>query len=64
MADRGHGKGHATRQEGLPVAFDRAWEDAKSKQGQPGLYKADITVDCGNPIRAYIVTLDEIDEDD
>ena len=61
MADHGHGKGHATRDEGLHIAIDRAWEDAKSKQAKPGFYKAEITVECHNPIRTYIVTLDEID---
>ena len=64
MASHGHGKGKATREEGLDKAFDRAWEDVKSKGGQPGDYKAQITVKCDNPIRTYIVTLDQIDDDD
>ena len=64
MADHGHGMGHAKREEGLHTAFDRAWEDAKNKHAKPGLYKAQITVECDNPIRTYIVTLDQIDDDD
>jgi len=65
MTGHGHGKGKARPDEGgLDTAFDRAWADAKNNGGTPGHYKAQITVRCDNPIRAYIVTLDQIDEDD
>ena len=64
MGNHGHGKGEVRKEEGLDAAFEKAWEDAKSKGGQPGHYKAEIAVKCDNPIRTYIVTLDQIDGDD
>jgi hypothetical protein len=64
MSDHGHGKGHASREEGLAKAFDNAWEDAKRNGGEAGCYKAEIKVKCENPIRTYIVTLDQVDDDD
>jgi hypothetical protein len=58
MADVVKGKGKASKQEGLKVAFDRAWDDAKSQGGGPGTYTVEkIEVECDNPIRAYVVTI-------
>jgi hypothetical protein len=64
MGNHGHGKGRATREEGLEKAFDRAWENAKENGGQAGCYKAEIKVKCDNPIRTYHVTLDQVEDDD
>jgi hypothetical protein len=64
MDNHGHGTGRATPQEGLKKAFDNAWEDAKAHGGQAGCYKAEIKVKCDNPIRTYIVTLDQVEDDD
>jgi hypothetical protein len=64
MSNHGHGKGKASREEGLPKAFDNAWDDVKRNGGQAGCYKAEIKVKGENPIRTYIVTLDQVDDDD
>jgi hypothetical protein len=52
------GKGEAKRSEGLEVAIDRAWDDAKTNHGaQSGdtLTIHDIQIVGNNPIHAYIV---------
>jgi hypothetical protein len=52
------GKGEAKRSEGLEVAIDRAWEDAKNNHGaQSGdtLTIQNIQIIGDNPIRGYIV---------
>jgi hypothetical protein len=57
MADNKHGKGEATKQEGLHTAFDRAWDNAKANGLAPGKYAAQIEVTTTNPIHSYIVIL-------
>lgn len=52
------GKGEATREEGLELAIDRAWEDAKNNHGaQSGdtLTIQSIQIVGNNPIRGYVV---------
>ena len=58
MANHVHGTGHATKQEGLDVALERAWEDAKQHGGKPGTYIVErIELDCQNPIHTYTVII-------
>jgi hypothetical protein len=52
------GKGESKRSEGLDVAIDRAWDDAKKNHGaQSGdtLTIKSIQIIGDNPIRGYIV---------
>jgi hypothetical protein len=57
--DHVRGTGHATKQEGLDVALERAWEDAKDNhRGQPGPYVVErIEIECRNPIHSYTVII-------
>ena len=52
------GKGEAKRSEGLELAIDRAWEDAKNNHGAKSgdtLTIHNIQIVGNNPIRGYIV---------
>jgi hypothetical protein len=51
------GRGEANRQEGLAVAIDRAWDDAKANGAPPNepLTIQQIQVVGNNPIHTYIV---------
>jgi len=59
LANHVHGTGHATKQEGLEEALERAWKDAKDNHGgQPGSYIVErIEVECDNPITTYTVII-------
>ena len=52
------GKGEAKRSEGLELAIDRAWDDAKNNHGAKSgdtLTIHDIQIVGNNPIRGYVV---------
>ena len=51
------GTGEAKREEGLEVAIDRAWDDAKNNGAQAGdtLTIHSIQFIGHNPIRGYVV---------
>jgi hypothetical protein len=57
MAGNKQGRGESNRAEGLNIACERAWEDAKNNGAQPGdtltIQKMQIT--GNNPITTYIV---------
>jgi hypothetical protein len=59
MPGNGKGKGEASKAEGLPKAFDRAWEDAHGN-GAPTDTPLDVKIQIvgENPIRSYIVIVD------
>jgi hypothetical protein len=57
MAGNSQGRGEATRQQGLAVAIDNAWDDAKANGAEPDvpLTIQQIQVVGNNPIHTYIV---------